>query len=90
MKNKQKDKDIPIFKTDKEAEDFVENADLSEYDLSDFKPMNFEFKEKSARVTMRISESLLIEIKRIAREAGLPYTRYIRRLLQEHVARDRR
>ena len=34
---------IPSLKSDEEAERFVENADLSEYDLLDMKPLRFEF-----------------------------------------------
>jgi predicted DNA binding CopG/RHH family protein len=41
MKNK-----IPAFKTDAEAEHFVDIANLSEYDLASFKPIQLEF-EKS-------------------------------------------
>ena len=41
-------KQIPTFKSDEAAERFVENADLSEYDLSGFRPMHFEI-EKSRR-----------------------------------------
>jgi hypothetical protein len=41
MKNK-----IPAFKTDAEAEHFVDIANLSEYDLSGFKLVQFEV-EKS-------------------------------------------
>ena len=43
MKEKKNKKEIPVFKTNKEAEDFVENADLTEFDLSGFKPVKFEF-----------------------------------------------
>lgn len=39
-------KKIPSFKTDQEAEEFVANADLSEYDLSEAKPVQFEFENK--------------------------------------------
>ena len=39
-------KKFPTFKTDKEAEDFVDNADLTEYDFSEFKPAKFEFLPK--------------------------------------------
>ncbi|WP_309084716.1 CopG family antitoxin [Chelativorans sp.] len=40
-------KKIPVFKTDEDVEAFIENADLSEYDLSEFKPFRFELtKEK--------------------------------------------
>ncbi|MCT7377754.1 BrnA antitoxin family protein [Chelativorans salis] len=34
-------KKIPVFKTDEEVEAFIENADLTEYDLSQFKPLRF-------------------------------------------------
>ena len=37
---------IPTFKTDEEAEVFVETADLTEYDLSGAKPVKFEFEKK--------------------------------------------
>ncbi len=36
-------KQFPVLRTDEEAEDFVANADLGEYDFSQFKPMRFEF-----------------------------------------------
>jgi len=38
-----KPKPFPCFKSDKEAEQFVEKADLAEYDFSDFNPMDFDF-----------------------------------------------
>ena len=36
-------KKLPKFKTDEEAEAFVDEADLSQYDLSDMNPISFEF-----------------------------------------------
>ncbi|WP_375621833.1 MULTISPECIES: CopG family antitoxin [unclassified Bartonella] len=39
-------KQIPVFKTDKEAENFVDTADLTDYDLTGFKPVHFEFLPK--------------------------------------------
>ena len=39
-------KKIPTFNTDEEAEKFVDTADLSEYDLSGFKKVHFEFKSE--------------------------------------------
>lgn len=44
-------KRIPVFKSDKEAEDFVDKADLTEFDLSGFQPAQFIFNEKHARKT---------------------------------------
>jgi hypothetical protein len=39
-------KKIPIFKNDSEAEWFVDTADLSQYDLSGLKPVQYEFEKK--------------------------------------------
>ena len=41
-------KQFPVLRTDEEAEDFVANADLSEYDFSGFRPAHFEFAPKNA------------------------------------------
>lgn len=52
MKNqyhKQKLKSFPKLKSNKAAEDFVRDADLTEYDLSGFKPMKFEFANKTSK-----------------------------------------
>ena len=35
-------KTIPVFNTDEDAERFVDEANLADYDLSGFKPMRFE------------------------------------------------
>jgi predicted DNA binding CopG/RHH family protein len=75
-------KKLPILKTDQEAEDFVELADLSEYDLSGFVPFKFEFTAKDERINMRLPSSLLKAVKAKAKEAGMPYQRYIRAVLE--------
>ncbi len=46
MKKVKKKKNPDIQKTDKEAEDFVDNADLTEYDLSGLVPVKFELRRK--------------------------------------------
>jgi predicted DNA binding CopG/RHH family protein len=78
-------KKIPVFGTDSQAEDFVENADPSEYDLSGFHPMHFEFEKKSAQLKMRLPETLLQAVKAKAKERGIPYTRLIRETLEQTV-----
>ncbi|MGD0697218.1 MAG: BrnA antitoxin family protein [Terriglobia bacterium] len=78
-------KKIPTFKSDREAEAFVDTADLSEYDLSRAKPVRFEFEKKGARVNMRMPEPLLNAVKSRARERGIPYQRFIREALEEAV-----
>ncbi len=82
MSDKKKLKNLPRLKSDKEAEDFVENADLSEYDLSGFKSVNFEFENKSATVSMRLPESQLAAVKAEAKKRGMPYQRFMREMIQ--------
>ena len=82
-------KKIPHFRTDEEAEEFVANADLTEYDLSEFKPVHFEFEKKAARVNMRLPELLLRSIKKQASARGIPYQRLIREAVEEKVAKGK-
>ncbi len=41
MKKSDNLKQFPKLTTDQEAEDFLENSDLSEFDLSSMKPVRF-------------------------------------------------
>ena len=75
-------KKIPTFKTDREAERFVDTADLSDYDLSGARPVRFEFEKKDARVNMRLPKPLLDALKERARQRGIPYQRLIREALE--------
>lgn len=43
-----KKRKVPIFKSNKEAEKFLE-SDLSDIDWSDFKPIKFEFSDKKTK-----------------------------------------
>ena len=79
---------IPPLESDREAEDFVAHADLSRYDLSGFRPAGFEFEKKSARINMRLPQSLLEAIKARAEKRGVPYQRYIREVLARALATD--
>jgi predicted DNA binding CopG/RHH family protein len=51
-------KKIPSFKSDAAAERFVSRADLTRYDLSGLKPVQFEFEKKSAQLNMRLPKPL--------------------------------
>ncbi len=75
-------KKIPTFKTDKEAERFVDTADLSEYDLSRFKPVQFEFERKTAQLNMRVPKPLLDAVKKRAKARSIPYTRFVREAME--------
>ena len=84
---KAKLKPMPSLASDVEAQQFVETADLSTYDLSGFKPMQFEFEPKAAALNMRLPQNLLDALKQKAKAKGIPYTRYVRLLLENDVAR---
>ena len=78
-------KKLPTLTSDEEAEAFLDAADLSEYDLSEMKPIKFEYLRKSAKLNMRLPESLLAAIKAKADAQGIPYQRYIRQVLEADV-----
>lgn len=78
-------KKLPKLKSDKEAEDFVANADLTEYDLSGLRRVRFEFEKKAAQLNMRIPKPLLDAVKARAKARGIPYTRLIRETLEQAV-----
>ena len=80
---------LPRFKSDKEAEEFVAKADLTQYDLSGLRPVRFEFQPKSERVNMRLPRQLLDAVRASAARAGVPYQRFIRQALEDAVQRKR-
>ncbi len=88
-----KGKAFPVFTTDAEAEQFLDTADLSEYDFSQFKPARFELRKKDARINMRVPAPQLDAIKQAAANEGIPYQRFIRnaidRALDELARRSR-
>lgn len=78
-------KKLPNLTTDREAEDFLETADLSQFDLSAMKPTSFEFSPKSKQMNMRLSEQLLEAVKAKAAAQGISYQRFIRQALEKAV-----
>ncbi|MCP1237837.1 BrnA antitoxin family protein [Gluconobacter kondonii] len=84
-----KHRSMPSLNSDKAAEDFVATADLTQYDLSGFKPMHFEIEPKGTALNMRLPASLLAAVKAKAKVKGIPYTRYVRMLLETDVAQMR-
>lgn len=76
-------KKIPIFKTDAEAERFVATSDLTQYDLSGAKSVRFEFEPKASQLNMRLPANLLDAVKRRAKQRGIPYTRFVREVLEQ-------
>jgi len=82
-------KKIQTTSTDKEAQDFVDTADLTEYDLSGGAPVQFEFERKAANINMRAPQPLLDAVRERAKLRGIPYTRLIRQLMEREVSRPR-
>ncbi|GDX85418.1 hypothetical protein LBMAG43_14600 [Methylococcaceae bacterium] len=78
-------KKLPELKTDNDAEDFIDTADLTEYDLSVLMPMKFEFQKKERSITLRLSDPLLEAIKQEATRSNMPYQRFIRQTLENAV-----
>lgn len=72
---------VPEFNSNDEAESFLDQ-DLSDLDFSQFKPMRFEFERKASRLNMRLPEALLEAVKIRAKARGIPFTRYIRELIE--------
>lgn len=78
-------KPLPKLTSDEEAEAFVAQSDLTDYDLSAMRMVRFEFQPKSERVNMRLPRSLLDAVKATAAKAGVPYQRFIRQTLENAV-----
>ncbi len=76
---------VPRMTTDQEAAAFLAQ-DLSDLDFSQFKPVKFEFEAKSAQLNMRLPQSLLDAVKQRAKARGVPYTRFVRQVLEQAVS----
>jgi predicted DNA binding CopG/RHH family protein len=76
-------KKLPTFKSDRDAERFVDGADLSQFDLSGGEFVRFELKPKDRSVNLRLPGELLEAVRKRAKRAGLPYQRFIRMKLEE-------
>jgi predicted DNA binding CopG/RHH family protein len=90
MNDKMKPKPLSEFRSDEAAERFVDNADLSEYNLSGGETVRFEFEKKSARINMRLPEQLLEAVKKRAKLRGIPYQRFIRETLEKAITQEQK
>jgi predicted DNA binding CopG/RHH family protein len=83
-------KKVPHFKTDEEAEAFLEQ-DLTDYlHAGNFKPMHFEIRPKKKSINLRLSEGLLDAVRENAKREGVPYQRYIRHLIERGMTAPKR
>jgi predicted DNA binding CopG/RHH family protein len=77
---------VPRLKTDAAASAFLAE-DLSDLDFTQFKPVRFEIQKKNAQINMRVPKALLDAVKRQSAARGIPYTRFIRDVLETALAR---
>jgi predicted DNA binding CopG/RHH family protein len=80
-------KKLPKLTSDRQAEEFVEKADLTQYDLSQLKRVGFEFEKKTAQLNMRVPKPLLDAVKQLAKARGIPYTRFVREAMELALSR---
>jgi predicted DNA binding CopG/RHH family protein len=78
----------PQFKTDEEAEKFLEQALSAYLDPKYRVPLRFEFKPKDAQVNLRLAKDLLRPIKARAAAEGISYQKFIRMTLEQSVSRS--
>jgi predicted DNA binding CopG/RHH family protein len=79
----------PVLKTDEDAERFVAEADLTEYDFAQMVPVQFELRRKDKAVSLRLSDALLEAVKRKAARQGIPYQRFMRQAIEQAVAPEK-
>jgi predicted DNA binding CopG/RHH family protein len=81
-------KKVPEFKSDQEAEAFLEQ-DLTDYlDLDNFTEVSFEFLPKTKQVNLRFPEPLLAAVRQKAKQEGISYQKYIRRAVEKSLTSD--
>jgi predicted DNA binding CopG/RHH family protein len=76
---------LPELESDEAAEAFVAESDLTQFDLSEMRPVRFEFQPKGERVNMRLPRALLEAVRASAARQGVPYQRFIRQALEAAV-----
>lgn len=76
----------PELKTDEEAEEFVANSDLTEYDWSGLKKVKFEFRPKREKISLELPEKLLEAVKTRASEKNISYAQFIEQALEQAVS----
>lgn len=73
------------FKTDKEAEDYLEQDLSSIIGSKDFKKIKFELKPKNSSITLRLPEELKSAFKEKAKREGLSYQKLMREALENYI-----
>lgn len=78
-------KSLPPITSDAEAEALL-GQDLTHYlTAENFAPVSFEFLPKTEKINLRISSALMAKLKAKAAAEKMPYQRYLRLLLEQHL-----
>ncbi len=75
-------KKFPDLKSDEAADEWLQAADLTEYDLSEMKKVRFELARKDASISLRLPAALLATLKAQAVKANMPTQRLIRMMIE--------
>lgn len=88
---KSKRKPVPEFVSEAEEQEFWATADTTEYfDWSQARSVVFpKLKPTTTPISMRLPETLLTDLKRLANEQDVPYQSLMKIYLAERVAQER-
>ena len=75
-------KHFSSFETDEEAERFVATADLTDYDITGGKLVQFELKSRETSVSIQLPKRLLDAVRDRAASAGVSDQRFIRMAIE--------
>jgi predicted DNA binding CopG/RHH family protein len=86
-----KRKPVPEFSSEAEEQEFWATADTTEYfDWSQARSVVFpKLKPTTTPISMRLPETLLTDLKRLANEQDVPYQSLMKIYLAERVAQER-
>ena len=87
---KKNKKTLPEFRTEEEERKFLETHDFTDY-LESFQPVNLDLSElrpSTKSVTIRLPESLLSALKKLAHEKDIPYQSLMKIFLAERVKKE--
>ena len=78
-----KGKPFPVFQSDEEAERFVDEADLSKYDFSDFKAVRFTFADGGGHVDLEMPKAKIDAVDDAAQKRGISRDDFIRQAIDK-------
>lgn len=87
---KKNKKTLSEFRTEEEERKFWETHDFTDY-LESFQPVNLDLSElrpSTKSVTIRLPESLLSALKKLAHEKDIPYQSLMKIFLAERVKKE--